>query len=154
MLDDLSTLHDDMTAFVEGHGMRRFLGHVPDELGIIVWDADDQAESWKDFVELAKAAGAPFLTMNSAVLGASDVELLERRLQQLDYPNEDDIEAARRLRTKVGKTGFVQLGFPFQGVLFVCEISCEWYERYQQLQDIVEDSPGMTFDESDPDDEH
>jgi len=61
MLDDLSALKDDMTAFTEGHGMRRFRGYVPDELNSVVWDSGENPESWKDFVELAKACGAPFL---------------------------------------------------------------------------------------------
>jgi len=36
--DDLSGLKDDMIAFIEGHGMRRFHGYVDhDEVQSIVW---------------------------------------------------------------------------------------------------------------------
>ena len=60
--DNLATLKDDMVAFIEGHGMRRFPGYVDsDEVQTVVWKAvEDAAERWKDFVELAKSAGSPF----------------------------------------------------------------------------------------------
>lgn len=153
MQDDLSTLLDDMTAFIEGHGMRRFQGYVPDELNSVVWEPGENPDSWKDFVELAKASGAPFLTVNSVVLLRADLDYLVRRLERQNYTAEDDLEEARWLRTYLGKTGYVQLGFPFQGLMFLCEISCEWYERYQRLLDMADEFNGITFDESDLDDE-
>jgi hypothetical protein len=64
--DDLAGLKDDMIAFVEGHGMKRFHGYVDgEEVPSVIWKSQDNPESWKDFVELAKAANAPFLTMDS-----------------------------------------------------------------------------------------
>lgn len=153
MLDDLSALKDDMTAFTEGHGMRRFHGYVPDELNSVVWETDENPESWKDFVELAKASSAPFLTMNDVVLERPDIDYLVRRLEHANYANDEDIEEARWLRTYLGKIGYIQLGFPYQGVMFLYEISCEWYERYQRLLDIAEDFGSITIDESDSDDE-
>ncbi len=36
---------------------------------------------------------------------------------------------------------------------FVRPTSCDWFDRCQCLQDMVEESPGMIFDESDSDDE-
>lgn len=152
MTDDLSTLKDDMTAFTEGHGMRRFHGYIPDEMQSVLWDGGENPESWKDFVELAKASGAPFLTMNAMALDRADLDYLIRRLERSNYVNDDDVEEARWLRTYIGKTGFVQLGFPFQGIMFLCEISCEWYDRYQRLLDLAEDFGGIQIEESDEDD--
>ncbi|MGH9523874.1 MAG: hypothetical protein ACRD3E_15220, partial [Terriglobales bacterium] len=120
MLDDLTILKDDMKAFVEGHGMRRFQGYVTDEIASVMWDPGDNPDGWKDFVELAKHSQAPFLTMNDVVL------------------DREDVEEAKWLRTYVGKTGFVQLGFPYQGTMFLCEISTEWYDRYQHLLESLE----------------
>ena len=60
--DNLASLKDDMVAFIEGHGMRRFPGYVDyDEVQRVVWKPGDNPESWKDFVELAKAVGRHFL---------------------------------------------------------------------------------------------
>ena len=79
--DDLTSLKDDMIAFIEGHGLRRFHGYVDyDEVQCVMWKDGDNPESWKDFVELAKAAGASFLTMDSWVLKREDLDdLVERR---------------------------------------------------------------------------
>jgi len=46
---------------------------------------------------------------------------------------------ARWLRTHVGKVGFLQLGWAYQGSMFLCEVSTEWYERYQRLLEMSED---------------
>ena len=69
------------------------------------------------------------------------------------YADEDEVEEARWLRAHVGKTGFVQLGWPHQGVMFLYEASTEWYDRYQRLMEMAEEFGGMVIDESGPDDE-
>ena len=154
--DDLTGLKDDMTAFIEGHGLRRFQGYVPEEAPSVAWEARGNPDAWKDFVELAKAAGAAFLTMNGAQLELSDVESLVERLSSSHFPNDEDIEEARWLRTYIGKTGFLQLGFPQQGVMFIYEISTAWYDRYQGLLEMAEEFDGTVPDEAtgaDPDEE-
>ena len=153
MLDDLSALKDDMIAFTEGHGMRRFRGYVPDELNSVVWDSGENPEGWKDFVELAKASGAPFLVTNDVSLEGADIDYLIRRLERANYANDEDVEEARWLRTYLGKIGYIQLAFPHQGIMFLFEISCEWHDRYQRLLDLAEDFGSITIDESDSDDE-
>ncbi|MEP6644100.1 MAG: hypothetical protein ABJA69_06365 [Acidobacteriaceae bacterium] len=152
--DDLATLKDDMVAFVEGHGMRRFLGYVDQEqVQCVPWKPGDNPESWKDFVELAKAAGSPFVTMDSWRLEKEELDDTIQRLEHAEFTNDEDIEDARWLRTYLGKTGFVQLGFAHQGVVMIYEASTEWYERYQRLLEVAEDFGGIPIDEPDQDEE-
>ena len=152
--DDLTSLKDDMIAFIEGHGLRRFHGYVDyEEVQSIMWESGDNPDGWKDFVELAKASGAAFLTMHSWLLNREDLEELIRRLSNAEYSNVEDLEDARWLRTYVGKAGFVQLGWAHQGSIFLYEANTEWYERYQRLLEISEDFGGITIDEPDQDDE-
>jgi len=153
MPDDLTNLKDDMTAFIEGHGLRRFHGYVTDEVQSVMWDPGDNPESWKDFVELAKAAGAVFLTMNDVALEKEELDFLVERLRNSNYPNEEDLDDARWLRSYVGRVGFVQLGFSHQGTIFLFEVSTEWYDRYQRLVDVAEEVAGLVIDETDQDDE-
>jgi hypothetical protein len=151
--DNLSSLKDDMTAFIEGHGMKRFFGLVPEEIPNVVWDSADNPDGWKDFVELAKAAGSTFLTMNAAELEKEELDFLVERLRNANYPNDEDIEEALWLRTYVGKVGAIQIGWPHQGVMFLYEVSTEWYERYQRLMETAEDFGGIVFDEPDQENE-
>ena len=154
MSDDLSSLKDDMVAFILGHGMSRFQGYVTEDVHSVMWDPRDNPESWKDFVELAKKAGCAFLSMDEEMLERDELDYLVQRLQQATYPSDDDIEEARWLRSFVGKTGFLQLGWPHQGIMFLYEVSTEWYERYQRLLDLVEDFGTLAIDDSDQDEEH
>jgi hypothetical protein len=154
LADDLTGLKDDMTAFIEGHGMRRFNGYVDyEEVQSVMWKSEDNPDSWKDFVELAKAASAPFLTMDSWTLRREDLDDLLQRLSNAEFANDEDLEEARWLRTYLGKTGFVQLGFAHQGIMMVYEASTEWYDRYQRVLEMAEDFAGIPIDEPDQDDE-
>jgi len=152
--DDLTTLKDDMTAFIEGQGMRRFFGYVEsEEVPSVLWDSSQNPDGWKDFVELAKAASTPFLTMHSWALDREELERISQRLSEGEYVNEEDLEEARWLRTYIGKTGFVQLGWAHQGCVFVYEASAEWYDHYQRLRDLADDAGGFMIDEPDQDEE-
>ena len=142
-----------MQAFTQGLGLRRFHGYIPDEMPSVLWDADDVFESWKDFLELARATGAPFITMNTMQLEGDDVDLLLSELRRSSLSREDDLETARQLRSQVGRTGFIQLGFPYQGVMFLCELSTEWYESYRALQEMADDLGGIMIEGSADDSE-
>jgi hypothetical protein len=153
MEPDLHNLRDDMIAFVEGHGLRRFNAHVGDDVATVPWSADeDHPDAWKDFVELAKASGLSFVTMNFVELDKEDVDLLLNRLQEIEYMSEEDVEEARWLREFVGKVGYIQLGFPCQGVIFTYEISTEWYESFQRLEDAADDYDGILIDDDQEED--
>jgi hypothetical protein len=148
--DDLASLKDDMIAFIEGHGLRRFHGFVDrEEIQSVPFKGEDNPDGWKDFVELAKASGAAFVTMDSWILRRDDLEEIIQRVRSADFTSEEDVEDARWLRTYTGKTGFVQLGFAHQGVMFVYDAATEWYERYQNLIEFTEDFGGIPIDGQD-----
>src|SRR6202167_6184582 len=153
--DDLTIVKDDMIAFIEGHGMSRFHGYVDyEEVQCVMWETGDNPDAWKDFVELAKSAGAPFLTMHSWKLDREELDELVQRLAHSEFSDGDDVEDARWLRAHTGKVGFLQLGWAYQGTMFLCEVSTEWYDRYQHLLEMSEDFGGIPIDEPDQDDEN
>ena len=141
-----------MIAFIAGHGMRRLNGYVTEDVPTVLFEEDD-ADGWKDFVEHAKAAGCPFVTMSEVVLEKADVGLLLEQLRDQTFPDEDaqELEDAEYLVNPVGKTGYLQLGFAHQGVMFLFEISTEWYERFQELLETVTDLGGIVVDDRDDD---
>lgn len=154
MEQDLTILRDDMIAFIEGHGLRRFNAYVSEEVTNVPWAADeDHPDGWKDFVELAKASNVSFVTMNHVAIENEDVDILINRLQEIEYMDEDDMEEANWLRGFIGKVGYLQLGFPYQGVMFLYEVSTQWYETYQRLESAADDYDGILIDDSDQDDE-
>lgn len=136
----LLTLKDDMVAFIAGHGLRRIPAHIGDEAPTVLWDDEDNADSWKDFVETAKAAGAVFLTMSEARLEKADLELLIEELQESNYADDDapELDDAQSLAAYVGKVGYIQLGFAHQGILFLHETATPWYDRYQNLVESID----------------
>jgi hypothetical protein len=76
-----------------------------------------------------------------------------QRLTNSEFTDSDDVEDARWLRTHIGRVGFLQLGWAFQGSMFLCEVSSEWYEKYQRLLDVSDEFGGLMMDETDQDEE-
>jgi len=148
--DNLISLKDDMVAFIAGHGMRRFNGYVTEEVPTVIFE-DEDPDSWKDFVEHAKAAGTTFVTMSEVTLEKSDIAILLEQLRDQTFPDADapEIDDAEYLVNHVGKLGYLQLGFAHQGVMFLFETSTEWYERFQELIESVTDLGGIVVDDSD-----
>ena len=150
--DNLISLKDDMVAFIAGHGLRRFNGYVTEEVPTVLFEEDD-ADGWKDFVEHAKAANAAFITMSEVILEKADIALLLEQLREQNFPDDEapDLDDAEYLINHVGKIGYLQLGFANQGVMFLFEVSTEWYERFQQLMEAVTDLSSVIVDDSDSD---
>lgn len=151
--DSLITLKDDMIAYIAGHGMRRIPAFIGDDLPSILWEDPENTDSWKEFVETAKAAGVAFLTMSEIVLTSEDVSLLIEELHELNFPDDEtsELEHAQALMSYSGKIGFLQLGFAHQGVTFVHETSTDWYEQYQQLLESIDDLSDIVFEQGDED---
>jgi hypothetical protein len=152
LLDDLSTVKDDMVAFIAGHGMRRMNGYVPEEVPTVVFE-DEDSDGWKDFVEHAKSANAPFLTMSEVILEPEDVATLIGQVRDQNYPDHDvvELEEAQGLTAHVGKTGYLQLGFAHGGVMFLYETATEWYDTFQELMESISDLGQIIVDDSEDD---
>ncbi|WP_158794154.1 hypothetical protein [Granulicella sp. L60] len=148
--DNLISLKDDMVAFIAGHGMRRLNAYVTEEVPTVIFE-EENADGWKDFVEHAKAAGAPFVTMSEVVLEKADIAILLDQLREQSFPddNSEDIDDAEYLVNHVGKVGYLQLGFAHQGVMFIFEVATEWYDSFQSLMETVTDLGGIVVDDRD-----
>lgn len=148
--DDFASLKDDMVAFIAGNGLRRVNAFVPEDVPSVMFE-DDGPDSWKDFVEHAKATGVPFLTMSEVVLEKADIETLIERTRVHRFPDEagQELDDAQYLLKFVGRTGYLQLGFAYGGVMFLYEAATEWYDRYQRWMEVVSELGDIVLDDSD-----
>lgn len=148
-VDDLHALKDDMNAFILGHGLARYYAYVGEDIQSVLWESANATESWKDFVELAKASGLHFVTMSDDELDKEDLEFLTERLQNSTAALDEELEEARLLKQHVGKIGFLQLGFSYHGTMFLWETSTPWYDRYQVLLEASDEFGSIILDERD-----
>ncbi|QMV20102.1 hypothetical protein GOB94_16540 [Granulicella sp. 5B5] len=148
--DDLTAVKDDMVAFIAGHGLRRMNAFVPEDVPTVLFEEDD-VDGWKDFVEHAKAAGAPFITMSDVILEPEDVSTLIAQLRDDEFQLGDTGagEEAQDLMQHVGKVGYLQLGFSHGGVVFLYETATEWYDQFQELMDSVNELGHIIVDDRD-----
>lgn len=151
--DDLISLKDDMIAFIAGHGLRRFSGYVTDEVPTVLFE-DQSPDGWKDFVEHAKEVGASLITMSEVALDEADVGILVEQIRNNNFTDNrvQELEDAEYLVRYVGKLGYLQLGFPHQGVMFLFETATEWYDNFQELMASAAAIGGLTIDRNDSDD--
>jgi hypothetical protein len=155
--NNLTSLKDDMIAFIEGHGMRHFPALIPEDTPRVWWNDPETAdtatesakESWKDFVEMAKAAGAPLVCIGEDSVDRTTLELLAGELQDLSGADATgpETDKVNRLFFEIGKVGHIELAFAHQGILFVHETQTEWYREYRAmvntvdgLQDLIENA--------------
>jgi hypothetical protein len=150
--DNLAALKEDMIAFIKGHGMRYFPAGVAEDIPRIWWDDPDSThagesvlesskESWKDFVEMAKAAGAPMVCVGEDSVDKTTLELLATELQQISSAEAfgPEMEKLDGLFLQIGKVGHIELAFAHQGILFVHESATEWYRHYRAIVDAIDD---------------
>jgi len=150
--DNLISLKDDMIAFIAGHGMRRLNAYVTEDVPTVLFE-EENPDGWKDFVEHAKAAGAPFVTMSEVVLEKSDIAILLEQIRDQTFPDDEaaELDDAEYLVNYVGKIGYLQLGFAHQGVMFVFEVATDWYDRFQDLLESVSEMGGIVLDDHESD---
>lgn len=108
--DNLVSLKDDMIAFIAGHGMRRMPAYVSEDVPSVMFE-EETPDSWKDFVEHAKACNAGFLTMSEVVLEKTDLSVLLEQIRTQSFPDNHapELEDAEYLVRHVGKTGYSTL---------------------------------------------
>ena len=155
-IDNLTALKDDMVAFIAGNGIKRLPGYITEDIPSVVWEDQNNPDAWKDFVEMAKHVGSPFITFSEVKIEDEDLDALEEEAGAMNFPDEEGTELieAKWLRKYIGKVGYIQLGFVHQGVAILHETTTEWYERFQSLvedldnfQDIVIDDAHLHGDE-------
>jgi hypothetical protein len=148
--DNLLSLKDDMVAFIEGHGLQRLPGYVTEDIPSILWEVRDNPDAWKDFVEMAKHVGAPFVTFSEMTLEREELDALIEEAGEMNFPDEEATELveAKWLRKYAGKLGYIQLGFIYQGLVFLHETTTEWYERYQDLLENLESFQDIVIDDA------
>lgn len=150
VLEDLTSVKDDMIAFIAGHGIRRMNAYVSEDVPTVLFEAED-ADSWKDFVEHAKSANAPFITMSEVVLEPEDVATLMEQVRTQNYPDQDapELHEAQELTAHVGQTGYLQLGFSSGGVMYLFETATEWYDTFQTLMETITELGHIIVDDDD-----
>lgn len=150
-IDNLLSLKDDMVAFIEGHGLRRLPGYVTEEIPSILWESHDNPDAWKDFVEMAKHVGAPFITFSEMALEREELDALIEEAGEMNFPDEEATELveAQWLGKYAGMVGYIQLGFVYQGMAFLHETTTEWYERFQSLLEDIENFHDIVIDDHD-----
>ena len=153
--DNLLSLKDDMVAFIEGHGLSRLPGYVTEDIPSIVWEGEGNPDAWKDFVEMAKHVGSPFITFSEMKLDREELDSLIEEAGEMNFPDEEATELveAQWLRKYSGMIGYIQLGFIYKGVAFLHETTTEWYEHFQSLLEDGQSFHDIVIDDHEHDEE-
>jgi hypothetical protein len=147
--ENLLSLKDDMVAFIEGHGLRRLPGYVTEDIPSILWESETNPDAWKDFVEMAKHVGTPFITFSEMTLEREELDTIIEEAREMNFPDEEagELIEAELLRKYAGMVGYLQLGFVYQGVAFLHETTTDWYERFQALVEDIENFHDIVIDD-------
>ena len=84
-------------------------------------------------------------------LEREELDHLIEEAGEMNFPDEEASELieAQFLRKYSGMVGYIQLGFVYQGIVFLHETTTEWYERFQSLLEDVESFNDIIIDDHD-----
>ena len=87
------------------------------------------------------------------MLEKADVAILIERIRDQVYPDDEtqEIDDAERLVRHVGKIGYLQMGFAYQGVMFLFEVATDWYDSFQDLMETITDLGRIVVDDHEND---
>jgi hypothetical protein len=99
---------------------------------------------------MAKHVGAPFVTFSEMTLEREELDALIEEAGEMNFPDEEATELveAKWLRKYAGMVGYIQLGFVYQGLVFLHETTTEWYERFQTLLEDIEAFQDIVIDDA------
>ena len=99
---------------------------------------------------MAKHVGAPFVTFSEMTLEREELDALIEEAGEMNFPDEEATELveAKWLRKYAGMLGYIQLGFVYQGLVFLHETTTEWYERFQTLLEDIESFQDIVIDDA------
>jgi hypothetical protein len=88
-------------------------------------------------------------------LEREELDALAEEAGEMNFPDEESTELveAQWLRKYAGMLGYIQLGFVYQGLVFLHETTTEWYERYQTLLEDIESFQDIVIDDTHRDEE-
>jgi hypothetical protein len=83
-------------------------------------------------------------------LEREELDALIEEAGEMNFPDEEasELTEAEWLRKFTGNLGYIQLGFVYQGLVFLHETTTEWYERYQALIEDLEDFQEIMLDDA------
>jgi hypothetical protein len=89
-------------------------------------------------------------------LEGEELDALIEEAGEMNFPDEESTELveAQWLRKYAGKVGYIQLGFVYQGLVFLHETTTEWYERFQTLLEDIETFQDLVIGDHDHEHEH
>jgi hypothetical protein len=90
------------------------------------------------------------VTFSDMSLEREELDALIEEAGQMNFPDEEanELVEAQWLRKYAGMVGYIQLGFVYQGLVFLHESSTEWYERFQALLEDIESFQDIVIDDA------
>lgn len=155
-------LKDDILKYLRSEGLAIFQAEPdtgPTERSIW-WDTKGSPD-YKEFVAAARAVGAKMILFFDEELEGEEIFEVEEALEAAELEPEHYREYARRigeLRSYVGFTSRVCIGFASDGYFYWYDLEAAWYEDFMDLLDelhlagIGHGDPD-DFDEDDDEDE-
>src|SRR6202046_2021385 len=102
---------------------------------------------------MAKHVGAPFVTFSEMTLEREELDALIEEAGEMNFPDEEATELveAQWLRMNAGNLGYIQLGFVYQGLVFLHESAAGWFEPFQTLLEDIEAFPDVVIEDNEHD---
>ncbi|HEX7549057.1 MAG TPA: hypothetical protein VF579_00610 [Candidatus Methylomirabilis sp.] len=137
-MTDLSNRFEEIVAAAGRQSLLVFPGFVDEDLPSVWWQGNP--DDWPDFLGIAKAEGARTLFVGRAILEQEDLQELAEWVEEKAGPGSSNGDRARlkEFERYIGLTGEIRMGWIKDGVAYLFQERCEWYEDFLDHMEEVE----------------
>ncbi len=117
----------------------RSVPHSLEGIPMILWDVEREPD-YRQFLEVARKAGAKLILFAEDKFESSDLDELEEHLEDADLDRDEQREYKARirdLRLHEGETCGIELAFDYNSRLYVYEAQPDWYDEFVTLEDEI-----------------
>ena len=135
-MTDLANRFEEIVAAAGRQSLLVFPGFVDEDLPSVWWQGNP--DDWPDFLGIAKAEGARTLFVGRAILEQEDLQELAEWVEEKAGPGSSNGDRARlkEFERYIGLTGEIRMGWIKDGVAYLFQERCVWYEDF--LDHLVE----------------
>jgi hypothetical protein len=144
MRQDLDTLCEEIERALEEARITVFRGvpRQPDVRQRMEWDVD-QFPDFRAFLGVAEGVGVRLMVFHQEKLTEDILDSAAERLEEAEFPREEEREYERSLAKVRGYAGFVgsiNLSFDFDNVTYSFHIATPWFMDFLELVEVIEEA--------------
>ena len=140
-MTNLDSLKQELLDYIAAEEFGLFKGQTGGTEGFpkIYWDTERYPE-YQAYLNVAKIAGVSVIIFAHREFEAAEIDDALEQIQDCELGRDEQrsIESnLADLRAHVGSTCVIEMGFSYQGHIYVYDLTTEWFQSFMDISDLL-----------------